>query len=313
MIEALAIFLPFLLTGLLLPWWQKVCKRLYTTPVDKKGPLGGGWLLAGLVALFMFGVTLVPPAHLPTALTPQILAQFAFISLLAILFGTLWQKIDRTGADLSRFHKILPFLFAGIGAFFLPELHPALGYGPERALYVVVWLVIMRAIILADALDGLACVSAAIVCLGLSVFVKPVAVPALVTAGCCLGFLRFNRPDAILLLGASGRAWLGFVVGGLWLLAATHAAEQAHIFALLVLLVPLLFNNFLSPVPWHARLESLGLLPGKVLAKFVLLQGGYFILALVAFIFPVPGWILIFGLTLFFIYMAYIKWLERSL
>lgn len=312
MLEGLAIFIPFLLTGLLLPWWQNFCKKAYITPEGKRGPVGGGWLLAGLVALMLFLVTFVPGQYLPPYLTPDVLAQFALLSLLAILLGSLFRKMDRTGDDPGRFRKSLPFIFVGIGAFFMPDLHPALGYYPERALYMVIWLVIMRSFTMADKLDGLAATSGAIVCLGLSVLVKPVAVPALVVAGCCLGFLRFNRPDAILLLGAAGRTWLGFIVGGVWLMAAAMAPAAGQVLALLLLVVPLAFNNFASRTPWHARLQALGHLPGQVLARFGLLQVGFLLLAVVAYVSQVPGWFLLAGVLLFLVYMGYIKWLENA-
>lgn len=312
MLEALAIFIPFLLTGLLLPWWHRLSKRIYITPPGKKGPMGGGWLIAGLVALLLFVLTFVPSQHLPVYLTPSVLAQFALLSLLAIVLGSLFQKFDKTGDMPGKIRRAMPFVFVGIGAFFLPEFHPEMHFYTERALYVLIWLVIMRAFFMADRLDGLAVVSAAIICLGLSVLVKPVAVPALIVAGCCLGFLRFNRPDALILLGVSGRHWLGFIVGGLWLMAATAGVGSGQIFALLVLLVPLLLNNFATRTPWHARLEALGLTPGQVLARFIGWQAAYLILAVPAFVAPAPLWFLGAGIIIFLGYIAYIKWLERG-
>lgn len=313
MFDALAIFLPFVLTGLLLPWWQKVCRRTYITPPGKKGPLGGGWLLAGLVALLLFAVTFVPPAHMPPHLSAEVLAQFALLSLMAIVFGSLFQKMDRKGTEPGWFRRLLPFVFVGMGAFLMPDLHPAISYYPERALYMLIWLVVIRAFFLADKLDGLATTSAAIVCLGLSVLVKPVALPALILAGTCLGFLRFNRPDAIILLGVSGRYWLGYIVGGLWLMAASLAPEGGQIPALLVLLVPLVLNNFASRASWHERLLNLGMMPGQVLRRFILWQVGYLVLAAVAFVSGAGVWVLGGGFIVFTGYLVYIKWLERSL
>ena len=312
MLEAFAIFVPFLLAGFLLPWWQNICKKIFVTPTGKRGPVGGGWLLAALVAALLFGVTFTPAEHFPPHLTPDIMAQFSLVSLLAIVLASLYQKTDRTGIAPKKWRATLPFIGVGIGSFFMPDLLPSLSYYPERALYMVIWLLIIRAFVLADKLDGLAAITTAIICVGLSILVKPVAVPALILAGSCLGFLRFNRPDALLLLGLSGRMWLGFIVGGLWLMAAGATPHTPEIFALLILLVPILFNNFITQNPWHMRLEALGLTPGKTLGRLISLQIGCLVLAVLAFASPIPLWFLIMSIILMLLHMVHIKWLERS-
>ena len=311
MFDTLAIFAPFLLTGLLLPRWQAVCKKVYKTPPHKKGPVGGGWLLAGVVALTLFGLTFIPPVHFPPHLSMPIIAQFSLISLIAIILASFYRNADKTLIAPSRFVRMMPFVFAGIGAFFMPPLLDGMGFWPERALYVVIWLVIMRAFSKADQLDGLAVTSAAIICFALALFVKPLTIPAMVVAGSCLGFLRFNRPDAILLLGSAGRRWLGFIVGGLWLQAASAAPSDGQIFALLILLMPLLVNNLFTTKPWHVRLEALGLSQKQVLARLIVAQIVALFIAVVVFVSPAPGLFLALTFVLAMLYLAYIRWLER--
>lgn len=313
MFDALAVIIPFILTGFFVPKWQAVCKKSYATPPGKKGPLGGGWLMAGMVALLLFVITFIPPQHLPPHLNMAIVAQFSLLSLLAIVLASFYRQTDKALTPPSRFVQIMPFVFVGIGAFFMPPLLAELSYLPERALYMVIWLVIMRAFTKADQLDGLAPASMIVLCFGLALLLKALAVPALILAGVCMGFLRFNRPEAILLLGASGRRWLGFMAGGLWLLAASAVPFEGQIFALLILLLPLLVNNLFTTTPWHIRLQELGLSKGQVLARAVLAQIIMLFIAVVAFVSAQSAWVfLVAAFALSLLYLSYIRWLERG-
>ncbi|NIM04794.1 MAG: undecaprenyl/decaprenyl-phosphate alpha-N-acetylglucosaminyl 1-phosphate transferase [Armatimonadetes bacterium] len=111
----------------------------------------------------------------------------------------------------------------------------------------VVWVVaVTNAINLIDGIDGLAAgVSAiactALACLGLMLGQPGVALVAAALAGSAAGFVGWNFNPAKIFMGDTGAYFLGFMIGGITVLAAFKMAASISIFIpLLVLVVPLL-------------------------------------------------------------------------
>lgn len=134
-----------------------------------------------------------------------------------------------------------------LGDLILIDMPPIVGM-----LLTVVWyIIIINAFNLIDGLDGLASGLALIGAVGLTICLSfrgnaVSAVPLVVLAGVCLGFLRYNFNPASVFLGDTGSMFLGFTLATIPLVAGGKAAFIASVgVPLLVIGVPL-FDTVLA-------------------------------------------------------------------
>jgi UDP-N-acetylmuramyl pentapeptide phosphotransferase/UDP-N-acetylglucosamine-1-phosphate transferase len=77
-----------------------------------------------------------------------------------------------------------------------------------------------------DGADGLATTQAVFLGVGLALLAPAFAPIGLIIAAAAAGFLRVNAPRAKIFLGDVGSTWLGFILGGLLLVAAADNTWQ---------------------------------------------------------------------------------------
>jgi UDP-GlcNAc:undecaprenyl-phosphate GlcNAc-1-phosphate transferase len=134
----------------------------------------------------------------------------------------------------------------------LPVTGVAIVDGAASAVFTVL---VVNAFNLIDVCDGLASGLALVLLLCLAIGNPDVAVPALIVAGGCAGFLFFNFPPATIFLGDTGSQLLGFVAAAL-LLDGGRAAPPWPYAAQVMLFVgvPLFEVVFLVVVRGRKRL-----------------------------------------------------------
>ncbi len=117
---------------------------------------------------------------------------------------------------------------------------PVTGAPAVDAALSVLWIAgVVNAVNFTDVCDGLVAGLAAVGLFALAVLVPALQVPALATAGACLGFLLFNRPPATIFLGDAGSHLLGFLLagGGIVLFRGAPTGSSA-LAAVLIVAVP---------------------------------------------------------------------------
>jgi UDP-GlcNAc:undecaprenyl-phosphate GlcNAc-1-phosphate transferase len=208
-------------------------------------PLWGGLAIFGAFWLSMYYLLAYNPVSGLPLIQNRILVLF-FGSLLLLLVG-LADDIK----PLPAWARLLFVIVAvGLVAVYLPLQQLTNPFGGVLTISTLIgtalvfgWLLISTmSIKLLDGVDGLA---AGTVFLGALIiaaqtlsnkFYQPnVAIVALALAGAIFGFLLFNVPKASIFLGESGSLFIGFMIGGLSILAGSKMAT-----ALLVMAVPVL-------------------------------------------------------------------------
>ena len=203
-------------------------------PVARVGGLAivAGIALAGAITMLVSGLAAEHPDEF-VFLGPVLLGAFA-MALLGLLD-------DRR--ELRARTKVLVQVLAAsavwitgvrVGGFQLPggyvELSPFLSYG-----LTLLWFVaITNAFNLVDGADGVAggaaiIATAAMFVVALLLDQPLVALVLIITAGAVLAFLLFNFPPASIYLGDSGSLSLGFLLGGLGLIASSKATTALAI------------------------------------------------------------------------------------
>jgi len=211
------------LTGIVLAWLER--RAILDRPSPRSShriavPRGGGLAVVpvALCAWLMLAASgLAPPG------TVAIVAIAAALALLS------WRD-DLGGLGVGP--RLLGHLLAaGLGAFFLPAAPVFQGLLPpllDRAAAVLLWIWFLNLYNFMDGIDGIT--AAETIALGIGTAIVPLIAGAggdgapmlaLVLAAGAAGFLRWNRPPALIFLGDIGSVPLGYVMG--WLLLAMAA------------------------------------------------------------------------------------------
>jgi Fuc2NAc and GlcNAc transferase len=126
------------------------------------------------------------------------------------------------------------------------------------AFVALMWLVNLYNFM--DGIDGIAAAEAVIVCLGLAACLAlggyeatEVVQACLVLAGAALGFLAWNWPPARIFMGDAGSGFLGFMIGGLALVA--HREAGLSPFVPVILLAVFVTDSSLTLLRRMARGE----------------------------------------------------------
>lgn len=174
-------------------------------------PHGGGILLPLVVT---------PVALALTWLWPLPFKGYLSVLLLSGLLVAYVSWLDDRH-ELSPRIRLLIHLFAvAITLFLLPQLFDFMPLYLEKVLILFGWTWFVNLYNFMDGADGLATTQAIAMGLGLSILVPELAPVGLVLAAAGTGFLRVNGPPAKVFMGDVGATWLGFIIAGLFLLAA---------------------------------------------------------------------------------------------
>lgn len=248
---------PFIISALIAPKVMATCEKMGL--VDQvthrsshtRATLKGGGL--GLVLILVpFSLALIHWTYPQAADKPFLIALF-LTGLIVALTGL----ID----DLKGLPPIVRLIVhgacAGVCLYFLPQVFGFIPSWLEKTIFLLAWVWFINLFNFMDGIDGLATSEAAFLALALSVFYPPLQPVALVITGACIGFLRVNWNPAKIFLGDVGSTFLGFVIGGLLLLAT----DASTIFTLLT--ITLIFTGdatitlfrrlFKGQKPWEAH------------------------------------------------------------
>ena len=211
------------LTGIVRVWLKR--RAIFDRPGLRSShqiavPRGGGLAIvpiALLAWLMLAALGLAPPGTVPVV---AIAAALALLS---------WRD-DLGGLGVGP-RLLAHLLAAGMGVFFLPGAPVFQGLLPpmlDRAATVLLWVWFLNLYNFMDGIDGITAVET--IALGLGATIVPLLAGAgsggapmlaLVLAAGAAGFLRWNRPPALIFLGDVGSVPLGYVMG--WLLLAMAA------------------------------------------------------------------------------------------
>lgn len=217
----LLLVLTFAVGGLvfsLSPLVVRLCRRLglvaqvtERSSHTKPTPHGGGLILPLVLTPVMLALTWLWPMPFKGYLTVLMLGGMlvAYVS---------WLD-DRH--ELSPRLRLVSHLFAvAITLFLLPPLFDFMPLWLEKLLLLLGWAWFVNLYNFMDGADGLATSQAIAMALGLSVIVPAFAPFGLAIAAAGTGFLRVNGPPAKVFMGDVGATWLGYMLAGIYLLAA---------------------------------------------------------------------------------------------
>lgn len=198
----------------------------------------------------------------------------------------------------------------------------------ERLATAALWVLFAKLYAKQDIVEGQIALLTVIICVAVSVMAKGVGLFALIVAGCCLGFMRLNRPALAgskaptAQMGFTGSFWLGFILFGLAMVSLIpHPLSNAGCLALLTLfLYPLadsaqaMVMRLFKKTPFRSHLWAAKLLGSGADSVPVLLRtiGVHFLL----FLFSIFGYVadqglytLLLGAFILAIYHLYVLWL----
>lgn len=219
MLTFLVLFaLPLVLVYLAGPWAVKCCRarglmaphteerHIHSAPT----PHGGGFLLPMVVV--PVGLIVVWGLHLPFA---GFLTTLLLCSIPVAYIG--WRD-DHAHVE-PRIRLAIHLGAVGLGLMFLPALFDFMPLWAEKALLLFAWGWFVNLYNFMDGADGLAISEAIFISLALAMIVPVFAPLALLIAGAGTGFLRVNLPKAKVFMGDVSSTWLGYILGGLLLVA----------------------------------------------------------------------------------------------
>ena len=205
------------LAWLLAPWAVRVCRakgllagaddrHIHKTPT----PHGGGFILP--LVITPLGLAAVWLLQLP-------FAPFLSVLLIASLLVAWVGWLDDHHHLQPRLRLAVHLLAVGIGLMFLPQLFDEFPLWVEKILLLLGWGWFVNLYNFMDGADGLATPEAIFISLALALIVPPFAPLALLIAAAATAFLRVNAPPAKVFMGDVCSTWLGYVLGGLLLVA----------------------------------------------------------------------------------------------
>lgn len=217
LVDFLLVTVPFFAVALLGKWVVAWCVRCGMVAAldarrahDVPTPHGGGVVLVALGV--PAGLAVVWGFQLPYGwfLTVLLLA-----SLLVAGVGFLDDKHDIS----ARWRLAVHLLAVAVGLVFLPPMFDFMPLWLDKLVLLLAWGWFVNLFNFMDGADGLAASEAAFLGVAVALLV-PVFKPfALLLAGLGLGFLTVNWQPAKVFLGDVGSTWLGYVLGGLLLVA----------------------------------------------------------------------------------------------
>ncbi|MCP5405602.1 MAG: hypothetical protein H6922_05230 [Pseudomonadaceae bacterium] len=181
-------------------------RRSHTTPT----PHGGGVVL--VVLGVPLGLWAVWAFQLPYG-------WFLTVLLLASVMVAVVGFLDDKHEISARWRLAVHLLAVAVGIGFLPPMFDFMPLWLDKLILLLAWGWFVNLFNFMDGADGLASSEAAFMTLAVALFVpvfKPLALPL---AGLSLGFLTVNWQPAKVFLGDVGSTWLGYVLGGLLLVA----------------------------------------------------------------------------------------------
>lgn len=173
-------------------------------------PHGGGILMV------LVGVPLALAAVHFFDLPYPLFLNTLFIASVPVALVGLWDDM----------HEVPPFLrllvhlpMVAVGLVFLPQMFDMVPLWMDRLFFLLAWGWFVNLFNFMDGADGYASSQATFLFLALGVLVAPFKPLAIVLAGTSMGFLTINWQPAKVYLGDVGSTWLGYVLGGLLLVA----------------------------------------------------------------------------------------------
>jgi len=212
-------WLALLASYALSPWLVRLCARVgmvgeitERSSHRKPTPHGGGLVFPLLATPLWVVLTWYWP--LPFR---GFLGVLALGGLLVAYVGWLDDRHE-LGAHVRLFAHL--FVVA-IALMLLPPMFDFMPLWAEKILLMLGWGWFVNLYNFMDGADGLATTQAIFMGVALAFIVPAFAPLGLLVAAVAWGFLRVNAPPAKVFLGDTGSTWLGFMLGGLYLLAAT--------------------------------------------------------------------------------------------
>ena len=181
-------------------------RRIHATPT----PHGGGVLLPlvgvplGMLTVWYFQVPY---------------GTFLFALLAASVMVAAVGYLDDKHELSARARLGVHLLAVGIGLYFLPPMFDSFPLWLDKLILLLAWGWFVNLYNFMDGADGLACSEGVFIAIAVALLVAPFKPLALVVAGVSLGFLSVNWQPAKVFLGDVGSTWLGYVLGGLLLVA----------------------------------------------------------------------------------------------
>ena len=200
------------------PVLPRLCRRMgMVSQVTERSshsiptPHGGGIILPLVVS---------PVGLALTWLWPLPFKGYLSVLMLGGLFVAYVSWLDDRHELSPRVRLACHLMAVAITLFLLPQLFDFMPLWLEKFILIFGWAWFVNLYNFMDGADGHATSNAIALGLGLAVIVPVFAPLALVLAVACIGFLRVNGPPAKVFMGDVGATWLGYLIAGLFLLAA---------------------------------------------------------------------------------------------
>lgn len=318
-----AILIPFFMVAALGPRAVRFCRQQgLVVPIDarrahaKPTPHGGGILLvATIVPLGLLAVWGLGLAQ-PVLLTALLLA-----SVPVAVVGWCDDKYQcpawvRLGVHL---------MAVAVGLYFMPPLFDFVPVWAEKIILLLAWGWFVNLYNFMDGLDGLTTAQAIFLGAALAFLVPQLKLLGAIIAGAGMGFLRVNWSPAKVFMGDVGSTFLGYLLGGLLLLALVdHTTTMVYpIFTLTLVfsvdatytLIKRLVQGHKPWVPhrefWFHRAAKLGFSHAQIVRRVVGLNLLLFIIVLVGLQYQLGPITLVFGLLLLLWPARAIQQMER--
>lgn len=304
------------------PWVVRFCRaqglvaeidarRAHRVPT----PHGGGILVVAVgVGL---GIAAVWGLQLPNEpfLTAMLVASLA-------VAGVGWLDDKH---DLEARTRLLVHLAAvGVGVILLPQIFDFVPLWLEKLVLMLAWGWFLNLYNFMDGADGQTSVEGIFIALALCLLVPALSPLAAIVAGALLGFLRLNWAPARVFIGDVGATWLGYVLGGLLLLALVddtwrmvYPLATATLYFCLDATWTLVRRVAGGHKPWEPHKEfwfhralALGLNHRQLACRVVLLNTALLGVALTGYALDGGGWTLVAGLALLMAVGLRIRWGE---
>lgn len=200
------------------PWLVGFCRRQgFVAAITARSshsrptPHGGG---------IVFPVVVVPLALWLVWFWPLPFRSYLSVLLMGSLLVAYVSWLDDRHELSARARLLVHLIAVAIALFLLPRLFDFAPIWLEKLVLMLAWGWFVNLYNFMDGADGLSTTQAICMALGLALLVPPLAPLALVIAAAAAGFLRVNWHPAKLFMGDIGSTWLGYMLGGLYLVAA---------------------------------------------------------------------------------------------
>ncbi len=266
-------------------------------------PHGGGIVVVAVgVGL---GLAAVWGLQLPneTFLTAMLVASLA-------VAGVGWLD-DKHNLE-ARTRLLVHLAAVGVGVILLPQLFDFVPVWLEKLVLMLAWGWFLNLYNFMDGADGQTSVEGIAFGFGICLLTPALSPLAAVLVGALLGFLRLNWAPARVFIGDVGATWLGYVLGGLLLLALVDDTWRM-VYPLVTVtlffcldatwtLVRRVAHGYKPWEPhkefWFHRALALGLTHRQLAIRVVLLNMALLTIALGGYALDARGWTLVAGLML---------------